>query len=704
MFDFTRPDAGSRTAPEPFPRSPLGGSPGPGGLWLRILGTLEASRDGADVDLGPAKQRAVLGLLLLRANRVVSLSDLSDALWGDSPPRTARKNIQVYMSTLRGILMSGPDEVAAQRADQRTHRHSRSGLPAYQQPSSHHARLRSSDVPGILLLRRPPGYELRVDAERLDSLRFQDLVRAGRRATDGGDTGSASALLGHAIRLWRGPALPDLAEDAPVFAAEVAALQERYLSAFEDWAEAELALGRQAELLDALEEVTRAHPMRERLRHAEMTALYRCGRRPEALARFDAVRQLLARDLGLTPSPVLARLYAAILSDDPRRVDSGAAVGAGSGIRAGPAALAPAASSGGANAGSGAKGATSTPAGPGRDLIDFTGRSAAVDTLVGLFATAQRGVTAVISGPAGIGKTALAVHCAHLLAEPFPDGRIMIGLRGADAGPRSTPDVLADLLRSVGAESLGTDSDGAPAQGVPTRPARPREPVLNHRMLIILDDAVTAVQVRSLISAVGDRAVLVTARHRLDAVEAAAHLALEPLPAPEAIGLLRRLLGADRCDADPDGVSRLTQACAGSPLALRIAAAKLAGLPHVTPGRFADRLADERRTLDELVIGDLDLRSRLAGSCADLPPDELAALRLLARAAAPAAADGFTVDEAAEALGTDAMHAESVLERLMHAHCVEVREPEVLAHSAQSPVRFALPALMHVFARELDRS
>jgi DNA-binding SARP family transcriptional activator len=742
MFDFARPGADSHSTPEPFAQPPLDG--GPGGLRLRVLGSLEASRDGVDVDLGPAKQRAVLGLLLLRANRVVSLSEFSDALWGDSPPRTARKNIQVYMSALRGILMSDPDEVVAQGTDSRTRQHPQSGRPAYRQPASHDARLRPSDAPGIALLRRPPGYELRIDADRLDALRFQELVRAGRRAADGGDTGSASALLGHAIRLWRGPVLPDLAEDAPVFAAEAAALRERYLSAFEDWAEAELALGRQAELLDALEEVTRAHPMRERLRHAEMTALYRCGRRPEALARFDAMRQLLARDLGLRPSPVLARLYAAILADDPRGVDSGAAASARSDIRAGPAVPAPAASGRGANADSGAKGAiamsavpapavsgrgadtgtdakgaTATPAGLapalagrdatagpgargaisasaglaglGRDLIDFTGRRAAVDQLIRLFTGTRRGVTAVISGPAGIGKTALAVHCAHLLAEPFPDGRVLIRLRGADAGPRATAEVLADLLSAGGAESLAAAS----AHVVPTS---------NHRMLIILDDAVAAEQVRSLISVVGDRAVLVTARHRLDAVEAAAHLALEPLAAAEAIGLLRRALGADRCDADPDGVSRLIQACAGSPLALRIAAARLAGLAHVTPGRFADRLADERRTLDELVIGDLDLRSRLAGSCADLPPDELAALRLLARAGAPAAAAGFTVEEAAEALGTDAMHAEWVLERLMYAHCVEVREPEVLAHSGQSPVRFALSALMHVFARELDRS
>lgn len=684
MHDFA-PAAG--VSPE-APAAPASAAErDPGGLRLRILGPLEASRDGAGVDLGPVKQRAVLALLLLRANHVVSLADLGDALWGDTPPRTARKNIQVYVSVLRGILGPGADE---------------------------------PDRPGPTLLRRPPGYALRVGADGLDMLRFQDLVRAGRRAADGGDAAAAATLLGRAVRLWRGPVLPDLADSAPVFAAEASALRERYLSAFEDWIEAELGLGRHDDVLDLLDEVAGEHPLRERLLHARMTVLYRRGRRTEALARFDEARQLLARELGLPPSPVLSALYAAVLADDASRVD-------GEQRRARPRATARGRASGPADAGAPVQdrarpqpvdprpAAAPEPAGLGRDLLDFTGRSGALDALVALFTGTPRGVTAVISGPAGIGKTALAARCAHRLAESF-DGRILVRLRTPAVGERPAMDVLAELLRALGADQEGAASPVASPADAAAYTARIRELAAQRRLLIVLDDAGSATQVRSLVHAVGDSAVLVTARRRLDTVEAAAHLALGPLPEPEAVGLLRRLLGPDRVDADPDGIRQLAEACAGSPLALRIAAARLAGLPHLTPARFAGRLADERRTLDELAVGDLDLRFRLADWCRDLPAAQAQAVRRLARAAAPAPSAGFTVDDAAAVLGTDPQHAESVLERLIYAHCLDVCEggaredededceDEVVAHAAPGPVRFALPRLLHVFVRELDRS
>lgn len=427
----------------------------------------------------------------------------------------------------------------------------------------------------------------------------------------------------------------------------------------------------------------------------------------------------MARELGLPPSPVLAALYAAVLADDARRVN-------GEQRRARPQASAQTRASAQPPYDAGAPAqarsrpqpadpraaAASEPAGLGRELLDFTGRSGAFDALVALFTGTPRGVTAVISGPAGIGKTALAARCAHRLAESF-DGRILIGLRTPAVGERPVADVLAELLRV-----LGADPDGAAsAADAAACAARMRELAARRRLLIILDDAGTANQVRSLVHAVGDSAVLVTARRRLDAVDAAAHLTLGPLPEPEAVGLLRRLLGPERVAADPDGIRHLAEACAGSPLALRIAAARIAGLPHLTPARFAERLADERRTLDELAVGDLDLRFRLADSCRDLPAAQAQALRRLARAAAPGPSAGFTVDDAAAVLGTDPQHAESVLEKLIYAHCLDVREGEgeeheregedeveVVAHAAPVPVRFALPRLLHVFVRELDRS
>jgi len=799
-----------------------------GALRLSILGNLQASRDGIGLDLGPAKQRMVLSMLLLHANRAVSFADLGDALWSDDPPRTARKCIQVYVSLLRKILGQDTDEGVGPGAD---------AARAYGLPRGSVAP-RPHDTADVTVLSRPPGYELHVEAERVDALLFRALVREGRLAADTGDTAASADLLGRAIRLWRGPVLPEHAE-VPAIAAEAARLRELYLSAYEDWAEAELALGHHAELLDGLNDVVREHPLRERLCHAEMTALFRCGRRSEALARFDAMRQLLAHELGLRPSPVLGRLYQAILSGDPGRGDLGAgsALGpspdrdvAGGSVRGsrrdsvrgsgpdpargldpgsgpdpargpGPGAYpSPSPSprtaaiaypelrgrlSTGPHSGPqlrrGPGGAVdgdlptrgtapdarpdtqppgmpptsrtgrppspgdrpvAEPAGIGRELAHFTGRAAAVDVLTGLFNASRRDATAVISGPAGIGKTALAAHCAHRLSELFPDGRVLVRLRGPDNGPRSTAEVLDELLCSLGpalvrtaavAAAPGpesgpdpvappvsrpvfepgpgrasalvamsvpdpTPSAAEPLPGAGARSARLRLLTASRRTLIVLDDAVTDTQIRALLAAIGGSAVLVTTRRRLDTVEAAVHLALDPLPAEESVRLLRGLVGAERCDADPDGTERLAAACAGLPLALRIAAAKLAGLRHLTPARYAERLVDDRRTLDELEVGDLDVRSGMAASCAELRPAESTALRRLAAAGAAA---GFTVDEAAEALGTDAARAEAVLEGLMRAHFVEVRQDEVQAHFDAAPVRFALPPLLRAYVREL---
>jgi DNA-binding SARP family transcriptional activator len=242
------------------------------------LRTAETDAHPVELDAGPFKQRLLLALLLCRCNSVVLVEQLIDTLWWDGPPRTAHKNIQVYISHLRKLL-------------------SADGQPS---------RLRY----------RPPGYQLVLAPAEVDALRFEDLSRAGRLALRRGDARTAAESMRQALGLWRGPALADL-QLSPALREEAARLDDRRLSAYEDWFEAELLLGNHAEVLEQIEGVVRAHPLRERLRSHQLTALYRGGRQAEALAEYDNHRQLLAAELGLDPSPALRRLYQNILSGHP---------------------------------------------------------------------------------------------------------------------------------------------------------------------------------------------------------------------------------------------------------------------------------------------------------------------------------------------------------------------------------------------------
>ena len=246
-------------------------------LRFSVLGPLSVEAAGQAIPLGPLKQRAVLATLLCRPGSPVSVDLLTEAVWDDEPPRTARKNLQLYVSTLRKILAE-------------------------------------AGAIGRLSL-RPGGYVLHVDSDELDSLRFQALARAGREAAAAGDAERAARLLHEALTLWTGPPLPELGW-SPVVHAEADRLSSRHLGVCEDWAEAALAAGRPREVAETVGDLVERHPLRERLRSAQMTALHRSGRRAEAMAAYDEVRQQLSRELGLSPSPALQSLYRAIIADE----------------------------------------------------------------------------------------------------------------------------------------------------------------------------------------------------------------------------------------------------------------------------------------------------------------------------------------------------------------------------------------------------
>lgn len=254
-----------------------------GSLEFRVLGPLEVMADGRGIELGPARQRAVLGALLLQANEVVSTDRLVDDLWGATPPASASHALQVYVSNLRKLLE--PD--------------------------------RPSGTPGRVLVTRRPGYMLAVPPEHLDAARFEAGVSEGRLALAEGRAEAARAALGAALDLWKGPALADLADER-FCRAEAVRLEELRLGATEERVEADLALGRHGDLVAELEALVGTHPLRERLWGQLLVALYRSGRQADALRAYQRVRETLADELGLEPGPALRQMETAILRQDPK--------------------------------------------------------------------------------------------------------------------------------------------------------------------------------------------------------------------------------------------------------------------------------------------------------------------------------------------------------------------------------------------------
>ncbi|GGV22645.1 hypothetical protein GCM10010495_42810 [Kitasatospora herbaricolor] len=601
--------------------------PGPGGtVRFRVLGELSVEIDGRPVPIGPVKQRLVLAALLCRPNTTVSTDLLTEAVWGDEPPRSARKNLQAYVSALRKLL--GP----AGRRDRLVH--------------------------------RPTGYVLRVDPGELDLMRFDELARAGRQAVRLGAAAHAARLLREALELWSGPLLADLAHTEAV-RTEAERQAARRVAVHEDWAELELELGHAPAVAEALADVVREHPLRERLCAAWMTALHRSGRQSEALAAYDDLRQLLASQLGLQVSPALEKLYRAVLEG-----------------RDGPAGTRP------AHAGAPAphpaaarreRPRTVLPA----DLPDFTGRREQAAEL--REALTGEGSTVVLSGPVGVGKSTLAVHVAHGLAERFPDGRIAVRLRREDGSARHPRSVLAELCRATGLlGAVPEDEEEAAAIW--------RSWLAGRRVLVLLDDAPDEGSIRHLLPGAGAGSVLITSRTGLAGLGPLRRLELGPYPLGEAVDLLGRIVGDDRVPADRAAAERIVTAIGLLPLAVRVSGSKLAVLRRLTPAEYATRLEQSPSLLDELAAGDLAVRSRLAGWWCELPELVRTVVRRLGRLPAPL----FTLAEAVEALGCGEEVARRVLEGLIEQCVLSCPIAEVSAHAAL----YELPLLAQAYARE----
>ncbi|WP_188316584.1 AfsR/SARP family transcriptional regulator [Solihabitans fulvus] len=566
-------------------------------MEFRVLGPLEAHGSSGQARLPGQRQPALLAVLLLHANRVVTVDQLSEVLWGEAPPPNSEAAVQTYVFRLRAAL-------AAVEPD------------------------------GGQRLSFSSGYRLQVEPGELDLDAFREHVQRGRDVAADGHDDTAAAAFSTALGLWRGDALAGL--PGTYFQAQAVRLAEERLAALEDRVDADLALGRHAEVVVELQELTARHPVRERPRGQLMLALHRSGRRAEALTVFTELRDHLANELGIDPSAALARLHQRILANDAT-LDT-------------------------------PRPAPSAPRNdlPG-DIADFTGRTTEMDRLLAEI-PADGGQAAVvieaIDGMAGVGKTTLAVHAAHHLTDRYPDAQLFIDLHGHTTEHDATTPLTAldSLLRALGVsgQQIPTDLD--------QRAARWRAELADRRAVVVLDNAVSANQVRPLLPGSPGCLVLVTSRRRLGDLETAQTLSLDVLPEQDAVDLFGRVAGAARVAAEPEAVAEVVRLCGYLPLAIRIASARLRSRPAWTTDHLATRLRAEHRILTELATDDRSVAAAFDLSLRELPADRQRLFLLLGGvhpgpdldAHATAALAGTTPTAADHAL--DALHADHLIQ------------------------------------------
>jgi DNA-binding SARP family transcriptional activator len=563
------------------------------GVRFLMLGPPEVWDGDRLVDLGGPQQRAVLALLLVQANHVVSTERIIAGLWADRPPVAARSLVQGCVAKLRRALRVGPEDPVVTRA---------------------------------------PGYLLRVKRAALDRGRFEDLVEAADRLTE---PEKAGALLCEALALWRGPAFDGIDLDA--CQAEAVRLGERRLAVIEKRVDLDLRQGLYSGLVAELRGLTREYPLRERFWGQLMLALYRTERRADALDVYREVRRMLVDELGVEPGPALRQIQHTILAGPdevkpvvpPARID--------------PAQLPAVAAA-------------------------FVGRRRDLSRLEDLRRGTGTARIAVICGTAGVGKTALAVQWAHELRDSFDGGQLYVDLRGyATLAPVSPIEALTGFLSAL----------GVPAEQIPEDETRAaalyRTRLAGRRVLLLLDNAYAAEQIRPLLPGGPDCLVLVTSRDKLGGLvarEGAAHLTLGVLGAGDAVALLTQLLGDDRAGAEPGEVAVLARMCAYLPLALRIAAANLVTSPGRRVGEHVAELRAENRLGALVVDGDPDhaVRAAFDFSYRRLEP----AARVLFRRLGLAPGSDCTADDALALLGDgDRREALRLLRRLAAAHLVD---------------------------------
>jgi DNA-binding SARP family transcriptional activator/tetratricopeptide (TPR) repeat protein len=676
-------------------------------MRYRILGPLEVLSPDGWTAISAAKWRSLLACLLLRPGQLLPTESLIYELWGDNPPGTANNLVSIYIHRLKKLI---------------------------------------GDAEGKMLVYRAPGYMLRVAPGDLDIERFESLAAEGAGALAAGQEGRAAEMLGEALGMWRGRLLADVPQTS-LIATHADRADELWLTTTELRVEADLACGRAVQVIPELHGLVREHPLRERLWASLIRALEEAGRRAEALERYAQARQVIADELGVDPGTELQRLYAELLAADasspsvapprprphrtpaiPDTADAAATMAPAvpGGTAAGPVAADDTNGGAGPEPGTEPPGtiaigtfAEPTPAAAAADLAeaglampggivgapagllrpaqlpadigDFTGREAHVahlrTLLLGGNAASSPGVVriAVVNGAGGLGKTTLAVHAAHQVSSEFPDGQLYVDLLGASPQAATPGEVLARFLRD-----LGIDGDKIPARD-DERATLYRSALTGRRVLVLLDNAKDAAQVRPLLPGSSSCAVLVTTRNRTSDLASMRFVDLDVLEDTEALALFSRIVGEERAAAEPDATAEVLVACAGLPLAIRICAARLAKRRQWRIATLAGRLRDQHRRLDELTTGDLAVRASFQVSYDSLRRaadgvDPARVFRLLGLWQGPS----ISLAAAAALLGEPEDDIADVLEGLVDVNLLEAPAPDV----------YRLHDLLRVYATE----
>lgn len=588
-----------------------------------VLGPLELATSTGPVHIRGKRIRALLAVLLMYPGQIVPIERIVDDIWLENPPRSAVENIRTYIYQLRMLLGHGQGRA--------------------------------------VLESEPGGYRLVVEPEALDVTRFLRLADAGRRAHSLGQHATASALLGEALGLWRGTPLSGL-ELGRAMRAKAVALEEQRWQAQADWMSARLALGQSGELVGPLRELIGERPLDENLWCLLVTALGQMHRTGEALAAFDEARRTLVQELGIEPGPQLRRLQARVLRGDellaPPRVESGGSAFS----KAAPHQL---------------------PA----ETPRLVGREPAlevIDTLAQRPGAGEHVRIALISGPPGVGKTALAIIAAEMIHSYVPDGELYVNLRGLSEDPLDPAEAMTIMLRAVGiaAEAI--------PDGVEGRRSLYRSVLSERRMLVLLDDAASTRQVLPLIPGPGRSLVMVASRRRLTGVQADLRLTLDPLSSPEALEMLSDAIGRERVDNEPAASTRVVEACGRLPSAIRIAGARLSSRPNHPVRVLADRLKSGDRILDELSLDGTSLREQFAISYRALDPQA----RRCFRALGLFPAGSITAEGVGAAIGVGVHAADRELEGLVQEGLLMT---DVTLNGSPT---FAMPTILHRFARE----
>ena len=516
---------------------------------------------------------------------------------------------------------------------------------------THVMRLRNTLGDNSLVRTVPGGYSIRIEPDALDLTRFERLRSQARQAERSEDTAEEARLLTEALALWRGSAFTG-------HPTESLRLDERRWDTVERRNEVELRLGRHDAIVDELRSLVTQQPLRERFWAQLILALHRGGQQAQALDAYRRCCEVLADELGVDPNAELQTLHQAVLAGStgpvgvPQRPEP---------VWEPRCELPPA-------------------------VANLAGRTEEVIRLThSLRATRDPRRVWMITGPGGVGKTSLAVHVAHLVRSAYPDGQLYLDL-GVQGRPVEPAEALDRLLRG-----LGTPGNAIPAT-LDQRVALYRNRLADRRILVVLDNAVSEAQVRPLLPGTTTSAALMTSRSVLAGLEMAQVLALEVLSTDDAVQVLTDTLGPARVNAEPEAAEQLATYCGRLPLALRVAAARLVARPHWRLSQLVARLSDERRRLDELRFGDLDVRASLTLSYEGLAEPQQRLFRLLARLDT---AD-FPAWVAAPLLGVDPDTAEDHMEALVDARLVDT-----VGWDALGQTRYRLHDLLRVFGRDL---